>query len=139
MITPQRTVVAGAVKLLLALDSSVMQAGDNESAFLRTHAIAVQRAIPHFQGDETRFAAYRIFFLPNPRPVEPPGGRLLRTRPEAEIRIGAIEVLALRSASLFRIGNTGALTADSRIHHIRHFNNVLPAGTVAENQAIRPI
>lgn len=126
MNTPQRTVVTGAVKIVSAVDSSIVQIGDNEFALLRTRATAVQRAIPNFQGDETRFAAYPIFFLPDPRPAEPSGGFLIRTHPGAAIEIGAIELTAVRSASVFRIGNTGTLAANSRIHHIRHYNNVLP-------------
>ena len=125
MNTPQRTAIAGAVRINAALDSSIVQFGDGENTHLKTSAIAVQRAIPQYQGDETRFASYPIFFLPEPRPAGPPGGFLIRTRPCSKIRIGTIEAIAVRSTSVLRIGNTGNLEAHSRIHHIRHFNNRL--------------
>jgi len=135
--TPQRTVTAGAVKILAAEDASVLQFGDGENTRLKSAAIAVQRAIPTYHKDETRFASYPLFFLPLPRPTEPPGGMLIRARPEAAIRLGFIEVTSIRAASLFRFGNTGKLETTSRILHIRHFNNIRlppPAGTSAENQ-----
>jgi len=135
--TPQRTVAAGGVKIIAAEDASVLQFGDGESTHLKTAAIAVQRAIPVYHKDETRFACYPLFFLPLPRPTVPPGGLLVRARPEAVIRLGFIELTSIRAASLFRLGNTGKLETASRILHIRQFNHIRlppPAGTSAENQ-----
>lgn len=124
--TPQRTVSAGAVKIVSATDASVVQFGDGATTRLKTAAIAVQRAIPNFRGDEIRFAEYPLYFLPAPRPEGPPGGMLIRTRPDALIRIGFLEAMVVRSNSVVRVGNTGKLAADARTLHIRHFNNVIP-------------
>jgi hypothetical protein len=115
------------VKINSASDSSIVQFGDGENTKLKTFAIAVQRAIPNDLGDETRFASYPVFFLPSPQPAGPPGGFLVKAQPDAVIQVGFLTAVAVRSASVVRIGNSGALEAESRIHHIRHFNNLSSA------------
>lgn len=118
-----RCTIVGSLFLNTVSSSAIVQLGDHASVQLKSRAIAVQRAIPNFEKDEFRFAAYPIFFreaitLTPCRPIQ------FQSCPStSNIRIGAVESLGVSAASYLRAGCGGALSAVSRVKHIRHFNN----------------
>lgn len=123
MTKPTRGTKIGRLFVNTVGTSSVAHLGDNGgSTDLKSRAIAVQRAVPEFDHDETRFAAYKLFTRPVYQ-LETGINVELRTEGCApDIRIGCIDVTALSSASLLRAGCGGPLSATARIKHIRQFN-----------------
>lgn len=135
MSIPWRLSVVDTLSIDGMLFSAVVQVGDNDSTGLFNRTIAVQRAIPRFYDDETRFAAYSIFFRPLPA-WEPPPQLLEITGPVGEIRVGPVRVISMAASALVRIGSGRSLAAVSRIHHIRHYNNLAPGPVLqAESSA----
>jgi spore germination protein PE len=125
MSIPWRLSVVGTLAVDTLLFSAVVQVGDNDSTRLFNRTIAMHRAIPRFHGDETRFAAYSIFFRPLPSWGTPPQ-MLEISGPAGAIRVGSVRVITLAASSLVRIGSGRNLEAESRIKHIRHYNHLAP-------------
>lgn len=111
------------LKVINMFHAAVVQVGDNGTSDLWDYAIALQRAIPDFAGDETRFASYPIFFLPIPVWPPVPSDCMSASGPGSEIRVGRVKVVTHTASSLIRIGSAGPLRAESRIKHIRQFND----------------
>jgi len=123
MTDPSRLSVIGEVKINTALDACIVQFGDTFDSDTIDYAIALQRQIPNFRGDETRFASYPIFSLPLPRIQSPDDGILVSRIPESRIYVGDVRVIAIRASSYFQAGFVDRYTAESRILHIRQFNS----------------
>lgn len=126
----------GYVHLNLVQHAAAAQFGDTAYTDLRNRTIALQRAIPNFEGDETRFAAYSLFFRPELVLLGGPEAVLNTRNPFGEIDVGAIKVNLTATSSLIRVGTSGPLTAHSRVKHIRQFNQVNPYNPPLE--PIRP-
>lgn len=103
--------------------SAIVQLGDSDSVKLTTRALAVQRAIPDSKADEFRFASYPIFFRPPFTIQLPPVTTFNSNSPLAEIRIDSVETLGVAASSYLRVGCGGPLKGETRIKHIRHFND----------------
>ncbi|MCD9021375.1 spore germination protein GerPE [Cohnella silvisoli] len=103
--------------------SGIVQLGDNKNSTLTSRVLAVQRAIPDFEGDEYRFASYPIFYLPRLtlQPCVAVAFHSCSSLPN--IQVGSLETIGVDSSSLLRVGCGGPLLAESRIINIRHFNN----------------
>ena len=113
----------GAIKVNIITDAAVMQIGDSQTVDLADIAIALQRQYPDYRGDETRFGSYPIFSLPLPPAPGPPGASLVSRSPTGRIRVGIVDVIALRASSYLQAGCAGHLTAESRIKHIRQYSD----------------
>ncbi len=103
--------------------TGIVQLGDGVETTLRSKAIAVQRAIPNYVDDEFRFAAYPLFFLPKKWLQPCVDVEFQSVSPLPNIHVGLIRTLGVSASSLLRIGLSGPIKAESRIKHIRHFNN----------------
>ncbi len=123
MTDPSRFSVIGEVKINTADDACIVQFGDTFDSDTIDFAIALQRQIPNFHGDETRFASYPIFSLPLPRIQWPDDGILVSRSHGSPIYVGAVRVIAIRASSYFQAGYVDRYTAESRILHIRQFNS----------------
>ncbi len=103
--------------------TGIVQLGDGDEADLKSKALAVQRAIPNYSDDEFRFASYPLFFLPK-KSLRPCVSVNFQSRsPLPNIQVGLVRTLGVSAASLLRVGCGGPLRAESRIEHIRYFNN----------------
>lgn len=118
-----RLSVIGTVKVNASSDASVLQFGDSREVDLTDRAIALQRKLANDRGDETRFASYPIFTLPLPRFPEQAAGTLASRSYGNPIQVGSIRLTALRASSYLHAGCAEQLTAESRIKHIRQFND----------------
>ena len=133
MTIERRTSVIGTVKVDASSNGSVAQFGDSREVRLTDRAIAVQRRIPDYEGDETRFASYPIFSLPLPRmPEQPDDAIASRSRGNA-IQVGTVRLLSMSASSYLHAGCTDRLTAQSRIKHIRQFNDAAGQPPLDEN------
>lgn len=117
-----RTTVIDRIYVNTVGTSSVAHFGDNGTTRLTSRALAVQRAVPEYAHDETKFAAYRLFTRPI---LELDTGIRVDFRKEdgvPEIQIGCLRAVALSASSLLRAGETGPFVAQTRVKHIRNFN-----------------
>lgn len=122
MSTQTRTTILGCMFLNTVSSSSVVEFGDSGEADLTSRVLAIQRAIPNYEEDEFRFAAYPIFFLPK-LTLQPCTEVSFHSCSPSPIQVGSIRSLGVSASSLLRVGCGGPLQAESRIKHIRHFNN----------------
>lgn len=119
----RRNTLLGNLLLNTVSSAGIVQLGDHVQADLTSHAIAVQRAIPNFMDDEYRFASYSLFTRPI-LTLQTDVNVIFQSRsPVQEIRVGAVRALGVSSSSLLHAGCGGPLRAETRIKHIRHFNN----------------
>lgn len=117
-----RVSVVHTVKINQVLDASIVELGDHKEASLFNRSIALQRAIPKFDGDESRFAAYRIFSLPLPPLPFEPDVLTVDNTDAGPIRVGLFRSLLVDASSFVRVGCGSSVTAESRIKHIRQDN-----------------
>lgn len=117
-----RTTAIGRIYVNTVGTSSVAHFGDNGTTKLSSRALAVQRAVPEYAHDETKFAAYRIFTRPLLELNTGVSVDFSKEDRESEIRIGCLRAVALSASSLLRAGVTGPFVARTRIKHIRNFN-----------------
>lgn len=105
--------------------SGMVQFGDNQETNLKSRALAVQRAIANYEDDEFRFASYPIFSLPKLtlEPCVSVSFISCSPQPNANIRVGFVRTLGVSASSLLRVGTSGPIQAESRIKHIRQYNN----------------
>jgi spore germination protein PE len=132
MSVQKRLSVVGTLYVTRQAEAAIVQIGDNVISDLFNRTIALQRAIPDFQGDETRFAAYSIFSRPILELQAGPSVDFHSRSPVADIRVRYIHPLVVTASALLRIGVTKTLVAESRIKHIRQFNAGI--GTLAEQR-----
>lgn len=106
--------------------SGIVQFGDNQETNLKSKALAVQRAIPNYEDDEFRFASYPIFSLPKLtlEPCATVNFTSCSPASNSNFRVGFVRTLGVSASSLLRVGTSGPLQAESRIKHIRQYNNV---------------
>ncbi|WP_139787268.1 spore germination protein GerPE [Cohnella massiliensis] len=119
-----RTSVVKRVFVNTVSQAGIVQFGDTKrQSDQRNRGIAVQRAVPNFEGDEVKFASYPLFFLPRPKPGEPLDVAVTTASDDGAIRVGRVSVLGVSTSSIFRVGCGGPHDALARVLHIRHFND----------------
>lgn len=121
MSIPWRCSRVGRVTINDVSQSGSVQFGDSGTTSLRSRTIAIQRETPYFEGDETRFAAYALFFKPKLKLLPDTSVSFRSIGTEEEICVGAIRTLGVSNASFLRIGNGGAHEAISRVLNIRQY------------------
>jgi spore germination protein PE len=103
--------------------SSVLQFGDNGGSDLKSWNIAVQRAVSNWEEDAFRFASYSLFSRPELRLLGNADVRFTSASGVAGISVRSVRSLGASSSSVVRFGCGDSLRAESRIKHIRHFND----------------
>ncbi|MFE6797839.1 spore germination protein GerPE [Paenibacillus chitinolyticus] len=121
-------------KVFSVSSAAVFQIGDNGGIHTRFRALALQREIPVYLGDEGSFEAYPIFARPHPEVQFPPEAEKT-TRNLGTIQVGPVKVLGVSASSVMQVGGSGPVSLQSRIKHIRQFRPIgpytNPTGTIA--------
>ncbi|WP_256757134.1 spore germination protein GerPE [Cohnella sp. WQ 127256] len=104
--------------------SGVVQLGDSDKVTQFSRAIAVQRAIPNYEDDEFRFASYPLFLLPKQSLQPCKTVQFQSQSPFPTLQVGFVRTLGVSASSQLRVGNGGPLVAETRIKHIRQYNNL---------------
>jgi spore germination protein PE len=115
----QRTAAVGKVHVESVGIAAVLQIGDSRRIQGFSRALAVQRESEIFFGNEGNFAAYRIFSEPIPlRPITEQV-QMSRHNVSPWIKVGTIDVLGVSASGVVHIGNTGDVSMEARVKHIR--------------------
>lgn len=126
MAPPVRTSVVNRVMIYNIGYASALNVGDLGDFSPVTLALAVQREIPVYYGEEGNLGAYPIFSTPIPVPKQAREDRMTTHHASPVIRVNDVEVLAVSTASLVQIGSIALTRAESRIKHIRQLLRGLP-------------
>lgn len=118
----QRTSVVDHIEAKIVSYSSVLQIGDSAYINGLNRALAIQRETELFFGNEGNYAAYRIFS--EPIPIEPVYELVsfIRHNPNPIIKVNNIDITGISSSSFLHVGNSGHISLEARVKHIRQIN-----------------
>jgi spore germination protein PE len=118
----QRTSSVDRIHIDTIAFSSVFEIGD--SCFIKgfSRALANQREVEYFFAKEGNFSVYPIFREPIPLiPIEE-DITIQTTQLNPIIRVQNIDINGVSSSSVIHIGNSGNISMESRVKHIRQIN-----------------
>ncbi|RXI98208.1 spore germination protein GerPE [Anaerobacillus alkaliphilus] len=104
--------------------SSVFQIGDSVQITPQNWALAVQRQVEFFYGKEGNFEAYRIFTITLPHLPVTEQVLINRFNQSSFIKAKHIQITSVSGSSVYHIGSTQNIQAESRIKHIRQIERV---------------
>lgn len=108
---------------------SILFVGDCVEVKPRSKALAVQRQIADFSGDEGSFEAFPIYSRPIPRPDPSDEVQFTVTNRSSFIHVGAVKITSISSSSVLQIGSNLSIDAESRTKHIRQLQHRPPSPT----------
>ncbi|MBD0382436.1 spore germination protein GerPE [Paenibacillus sedimenti] len=116
-----RLSIVGNVYINDVSSSSTVHIGDHVSTTLRSRALAVQREVPYFYGNEGNFDVYPFYRRPFPVPQPPEPFTMSVDNWGSVIRVGGIRIIAVSSSSLLQVGSNCDSRSETRIKHFRQF------------------
>jgi spore germination protein PE len=116
--------IVGEMKINSVSQASILQIGDNNFIKPVSKALAVQRQVSEFKGNEGDFDDYAIFSreIPLP-PVHNESVQMSIDNTCSRIQVGGVFLYAVTASSVFQVGTNCRIEAETRIKHIRHFIN----------------
>jgi spore germination protein PE len=116
----QRTSCVDTINIKTVSFASTVQLGDSCIINGLSRALAVQREAELFYGNEGNLSYYRVYSEPIPfLPITDPF-TYSRHNPNPLIKVNTINIIGISSSSLLHIGNSGHVSMESRVKHIRH-------------------
>ncbi|MEH7073669.1 spore germination protein GerPE [Neobacillus drentensis] len=115
----QRTSFVDIIKVKTASFSSAVQLGDSCIINGLSKALAVQREVEEFYGNEGNLSLYRAFSEPIPFLPINEAYTYSRQNPNPLIKVGKIEIIGISSASLLHVGSSRHVSMEARVMHIR--------------------
>ena len=129
----QRTSCVDNINIKIVSFASTVQLGDSCIINGLSTALAVQREIEVFYGNEGNLSSYRVYSEPIPfLPITEPF-TYSRQNPNPLIKVNKIDIIGISSSSLLHVGNSRHVSMESRIKHIRHLQPI-PRNNEAEEQ-----
>ncbi|MEW9701024.1 spore germination protein GerPE [Paenibacillus sp. SI8] len=116
-----RLSIVGTLHTLDISSSSILHIGDHVETALKSRALAVQREVPFFYGNEGNFEAYPFYHRPIPIPQPPDPVTMTVDNWGSFIRVGGIRIIAVASSSLVQIGSNCSTQSENKIKHFRQF------------------
>jgi spore germination protein PE len=101
--------------------ASTLLVGDLGRFDSETHALAVQREVATFWGNEGDLASFAIFSRPIPLPTVNETVDLVKVNTNPNIVVDEVRVISVSTASLAQVGSVRSIRTEARIKHIRHF------------------
>jgi spore germination protein PE len=115
----KRTSIVNHTKVINVSLSSVFQIGDSAQITPRSRALAVQRQLQLFYGNEGNFEQFPIFTIELPKPNWQENITIGRYNPSPFIKVNRINITSVAAASIYHIGSTNYVDSESRVKHIR--------------------
>lgn len=115
----QRTSFINHMDVKVASFSSILQVGDSCIINGFSRALAVQREVEIFNGNEGNFAVYPIFSEPIPFLPISENVTYLTHHFYPVIKVNKLHVIGFSSASILHVGNSQHISMEARIKHIR--------------------
>ncbi|MCP8968243.1 spore germination protein GerPE [Ectobacillus ponti] len=114
--------VVGNITLLSIGLGSTLQIGDTNFLLLRSRAIAVQRELPIYRGNEIEFSDFDVFTdtdLTVPKRVTDVRMNVVNVNPF--LHVGSLEFSSTENSAVIHIGSVEYGQSNSRIHQIRQY------------------
>jgi spore germination protein PE len=99
--------------------ASLLQIGDSCIINGFSRALAVQREIEIFYGNEGNYAAYSSFSEPIPLPLIKENISYRSHHLNPMIRVNKLNVIGVSSSSVLHVGNSQHVSMETRVKHIR--------------------
>ncbi|MGD6875305.1 spore germination protein GerPE [Bacillus infantis] len=115
----QRTSIVNKLNVDTVSFSSILQVGDSEYIQGFSRALAVQRQAEIFIANEGRYSDYSIFTEPLPLPALEDPLQMYVHQGKPAIKVDSIDIIGISASSLVHIGNSGHVSMESRVKHIR--------------------
>lgn len=103
--------------------SSVFLIGDATQVTPRNQALAVQRQRQLYFTNEGNFEEFPIFTMDIPKPRMDADLTINRYNLSSFIKVDQIHVTSVAASSLYQIGSSNFIDAESRIKHIRQLES----------------
>ncbi|WP_028552806.1 spore germination protein GerPE [Paenibacillus sp. UNC451MF] len=116
----QRVSTVGYLKINTLGVATVLEIGDSDQLTPFNYTIAVQREKAIFIQNEFRFSDYSLFSRSLLVPIINENIYMSRVNETPNITVNKINMFLASSSSIFHIGSSDNLQAQSRIKHIRH-------------------
>jgi spore germination protein PE len=120
----QRTSCVDNIIIKIASFSSTVQLGDSCIINGLSRALAVQREIEFFYGNEGNMANYRVYSEPIPFLPINESFSYSRQNPNPLIKVSKIDITGISSSSLLHVGNSRHISMEARVKHIRQLNPI---------------
>ncbi|WP_199622463.1 spore germination protein GerPE [Paenibacillus alkalitolerans] len=106
-------------KVLAVSTGSIFSVGDAVHLKPKARALAVQREVPVFLGDEGNFEKFKIFTqkIPQPEAAETINMQVHNISPW--IKVGNVKIHSVAASSIFQIGSNKTIDSEARVKHIR--------------------
>lgn len=101
--------------------ASIFHIGDSCMMKLKSQALALQREVSVFSGEEGNFKSFPLFERPIPQPELNEKLSMSVKNESNWIHVNCIEILSITDSSVFQAGSNGSIEAESRRKHIRQF------------------
>ncbi|OIJ10089.1 hypothetical protein BKP35_13290 [Anaerobacillus arseniciselenatis] len=118
----RRTSVVDYSRVINVSLSSIFHIGDSVQVTPVAWAIAVQRQLQLFYGDEGNFLQFPMFTMELPQPTIQEPITVNRYNASSFIKVNRIHVTSVAAGSVHQIGSTNYINSESRIKHIRQFH-----------------
>jgi spore germination protein PE len=115
----QRTSSVDELNVKIAAFASTIQLGDSCIINGYSRALAVQREVETFYGNEGNFSSYRVFSEPIPLPVINENITYMSHNLNPIIKVKKIGIIGISSASILHVGNSKDISMEVRVKHIR--------------------
>ena len=104
--------------------SSIVQLGDSTCVQGFSRAMAIQREMELFYGNEGNFLVYPIFSEPIPfTPITENLSLQTNNRFSSSIKVNDLTIIGISSSSMLHVGNSDSVQMETRIKHIRQLSN----------------
>ncbi|WP_144553556.1 spore germination protein GerPE [Bacillus sp. X1(2014)] len=118
----QRTSCVDTINIKIVSFSSTVQLGDSCIINSLSRALAVQREVEVFYGNEGNLSPYRVYSEPIPFLPINESFTYSRQNPNPLIKVGRIDITGISSASLLHVGSSRHISMEARIMHIRQLS-----------------
>ncbi|MFP5110880.1 spore germination protein GerPE [Bacillaceae bacterium C204] len=115
----QRTSCVDNIIIKIVSFSSTVQLGDSCIINGLSSALAVQREIEFFYGNEGNMANYRVYSEPIPFLPINESFSYYRQNPNPLIKVSKIDITGIAAGSLLHVGNSRHISMEARVKHIR--------------------
>jgi spore germination protein PE len=115
----QRTSCVDNINIKIVSFASTVQLGDSCIINGLSTALAVQREIEVFYGNEGNLSSYRVFSEPIPFLPITESFTYSRQNTNPLIKVNKIDIIGISSSSLLHVGNSRNVSLEARIKHIR--------------------
>ena len=116
----QRIACVDHIKIDSVSFSSIFQIGDSEQIQVVSRALAVQREAEIFFDNEGNFNAFSVYSEAIPfQPADEDNVVFSTHNINPVLKVRNIDILGASSSSVVHLGNTGNISAEARVKHIR--------------------